>query len=129
MPRTVKKDKNLQPGQPKKPSGLTTSVSEEWDRLTSEIEKAGIQLTPAHRAPLELAASIAADIIADRERLKKDGYYITTKAGLVAHPASKRLDALRRDYIKILSMLGMRTAVAGQAVSKEPTLDEILGEG
>lgn len=129
MPRTVKKDKNLHPGQPIKPADLAPDVAREWDRLMSEIEKASIQLSPAHRAPLELAASIAADIISDRTRLKADGYYITTKAGLVAHPASKRLDALRRDYIKILSMLGLRTAVAGHAPSKEPSLDELLGEG
>ena len=36
-------------------------------------------------------------------RVKKDGAYIEGKAGLVAHPASKRLDALRRDYGKVLT--------------------------
>lgn len=40
--------------------------------------------------------------------MQRAGAYVQSKAGLVAHPASKRLDALRRDYIKVLTMLGLR---------------------
>ena len=58
--------------------------------------------------------------------IEKDEAYITTKAGLVAHPASKRLDALRRDYIKVLTMLGLRTAVATPDSDNEPSLAELL---
>ena len=85
-------------------------------------------MTAAHRTPLTLAATIAADIADAWEAIKKDGAYVQSKAGLVAHPASKRLDALRRDYIKVLVMLGLRTAVAAPDEEHEQTLEEILGE-
>jgi phage terminase small subunit len=126
MPRTVKKDKNLAPGQPKKPGNLSERAGAEWDRLVGELSAAHIQVTPAHRTPLSLASTIAADIADAWAAVKRDGAYIETKSGLAAHPASKRLDALRRDYIKVLSMLGLRTAVATPGESKEETLDELL---
>lgn len=128
MPRTPRKDKHLIPGQPEKPSNLSGEASRQWDRITREIEDAGIKLTPAHRSILELAANIAADLVECRARLEKDGEYITTKAGLVAHPASKRKDALRRDYIKVASMLGLRSAVAGTTPDKGKTLEDLLDE-
>lgn len=58
--------------------------------------------------------------------MQRAGAYVQSKAGLVAHPASKRLDALRRDYIKVLTMLGLRTAVAVPEESHEETLEELL---
>lgn len=126
MPRTVKKDKHLQVGNPIKPASLSDRAAKEWDRMMGEIDSAGIQLTPAHRAALELAATIAADIADDRALLNKDGYYITTKAGLVAHPASKRLDALRRDFIKVIAMLGLRAAVAAPQTGSAIAPDDLL---
>ena len=62
MPRTVKKDANLQPGTPLKPTNLSDRASIEWDRLTSELRGAQILVSTAHRALLSLAATIAADI-------------------------------------------------------------------
>lgn len=126
MPRTVKKDKHLAPGLPAKPPRLTPAASAEWDRIIGEIEAAHIQLTPAHRSILELAANIAADLLECYARIARDGEYIETKAGLVAHPASKRKDALRRDYIKVATMLGLRSAVAGPPKDKGKSLEDIL---
>jgi len=126
MPRTPRKDKNLAPGAPVKPLNLPGEASRQWDRLVGEIAAAHIQLTPAHRSVLELAAGIAADLVECHERLAADGEYIVTKAGLVAHPASKRKDALRRDYIKVTSMLGLRSAVAGKDEDKPS--DDVLDE-
>lgn len=125
MPRTVKKDKNLAAGQPAKPNNLSDRAGQEWDRIVGELAASQIQVTPAHRTILSQAATIAADIAESWERVKLDGAYIVTKAGLVAHPASKRLDALRRDYIKVLSMLGLRTAVAATN-DREDTLADVL---
>lgn len=127
MPRTVKKDKHLAPGQPAKPVNLSDRASAEWDRLMGELTAASIRVTPAHRTPLSLAATIAADIADAWAAVKRDGAYIESKSGLVAHPASKRLDALRRDYIKVLTMLGLRTAVPAPDDSKDETLDDVLG--
>jgi hypothetical protein len=93
-----------------------------------ELEAAHIQVTAAHRTPLSLAATIAADIADAWRTVERDGAYIEGKAGLVAHPASKRLDALRRDYIKVLTMLGLRTAVAIPDSKNEPRLEDLLGE-
>src|SRR5437867_3929070 len=102
---TAKAKPELCPGSPVKPAGLSESAAVEWDRLTEELAVAGIQVSVAHRAPLTLAATIAADIKEGWAVIQKDGAYIQAKAGLVAHPATKRIDALRRDYVKVLGML------------------------
>lgn len=131
MPRTVKKDANLQPGKPLKPSNLSPRASVEWDRIIGELAEAQIQVTTAHRAPLSLAATIAADIADAWATVQEDGAYQTNvKTGAITeHPAGKKLDALRRDYIKVLAMLGLRTAVAGKDPDKAPpTLDDLLND-
>jgi phage terminase small subunit len=128
VPRTVKKTKDLRTGEPAKPVGLSERASAYWDRLLSELRASGIELTPGHRAWLEMASTIADDMADAATRVKKDGAYVEGKAGLVAHPASKRLDALRRDYIKVLAVLGLRAAVPTPADAKEETLAELLGE-
>ncbi len=128
MPRTAKKDKHLVAAAPTKPVSLSERAAKEWDRIAGELEAAHIILSPAHRSLLELAATISADISECLERIKQDGEYIVTKAGLVAHPASKRKDALRRDYIKVAATLGLRSATAGPPPDKGKTLDDILDE-
>jgi hypothetical protein len=50
MPRTAKKDPNLQPGKPVKSANLSTRAAIEWDRLTSELENATSRL-PRPTAP------------------------------------------------------------------------------
>lgn len=128
MPRTVKKDKHLAPGQPAKPLDLPARAALEWDRLGAELVASRIQITPAHRSILEQASRLTAEMAECIARVDKDGAYIETKAGLVSHPASKRLDALRRDYIKVLTMLGLRTAVPEAAPSTDETLNDLLGD-
>lgn len=110
MTRKMKQDKHLAPGQPLRPSNLSPRAAQEWDRIVGELSASNIQVTPAHRTVLSMASTLAADIGESWARIQEDGAYITTKFGLVAHPASKRLDAPRRDYIKVLSMLGLKTA-------------------
>ena len=129
MPRTVKKDPNLQPGKPLKPDNMSDRAAKEWDRLTAELETAHIQVSTAHRPLLSLAATIAADIAKAWEVVKAEGEYLTNrKTGVVqAHPASKRLDALRRDYIKVLTALGTR-ATPAPPLDNGPTLEELLSE-
>lgn len=128
MPRTAKKEKHLVAAAPVKPDNLSDRAAREWDRIAGELEAAHILLSPAHRSLLELAATISADIAECLERIVTDGEYIVTKAGLVAHPASKRKDALRRDYIKAAATLGLRSATAGPVPSKDKTLEDILDE-
>jgi phage terminase small subunit len=128
MPRTVKKDPNLQPGKPQKSPNLSPRASAEWDRIVSELDRSGIEVTPAHRTPLTLASTIAADIAEAWETIQKEGAYeVNSKTGTSqAHPASKRLDALRRDYIKVLVMLGLRNAVATAPHDTKQTLEDVL---
>jgi phage terminase small subunit len=126
MTRTVRKDPNLKAGTPVKPTNLSARAAVEWDRLIGELSASQIRVTPAHRTPLSLAATIAADIADAWASVEADGAYISTKAGLVSHPASKRLDALRRDYIKVLAMLGLRTAVASPDESEQRKLSDVL---
>lgn len=108
------------------PLDLSQRAEAEWHRLTGELELSNIQLTPAHRSALAQAAQLSADMDDARKRIEKDGAYIEGKAGLVAHPAAKRLDALRRDYIKVLTMLGLRAAVVSEANQKEASLADLL---
>ncbi len=127
MPRTVKKDANLQPGTPLKPTNLSDRASIEWDRLTSELSGAQIQVSTAHRALLSLAATIAADIAQAWEVVKAEGAYITNKktGAVQVHPASKTLNELRRDYIKVLTALGTR-ATPAPPPDDGPSLEDIL---
>ena len=127
MGRCFKQTKDLRPGQPAKPLDLRKLAEAEWDRLTLELEASNIQLTPAHRSTLVQAAQLSADMEEARLRVEKDGAYIEGKAGLVAHPAAKRLDALRRDYIKVLTMLGLRAAVANGAKDEGSLADLLKG--
>ena len=117
----------MKPGQPLKPVNLSDRAAAEWDRLVGELTAASIQVSTAHRPMLSLAATIAADIAQAWEVVKKEGAYITNrKTGAVQeHPASKKLDALRRDYIKVLTCLGTR-AVAAPPPHEGPTLEDIL---
>jgi P27 family predicted phage terminase small subunit len=127
MPRTVRKDSNLQPGKPAKPEHLSALASKEWDRLTSELETASIQVTTAHRALLSIAATLSADIRQAWETVKREGQYITNKktGAVQEHPASKKLDALRRDLLKALVTLGMR-ATPAPPPNEGPTLEDVL---
>lgn len=110
-----------------KSKGLSAQASLEWDRIVKEVAEAGVKLSAFHRAPLTLAATIAADIKSGWEQIKKDGEYIMSKAGLQAHPAAKRIDSLRRDYAKILAVLGLRVAVVEGGSTKESLEDALNG--
>ena len=128
MPRTVKTDPNLKPGKPAKPANLSTRASREWDRLTGELERARIHVSEAHRATLFLAATIAADIATVWKVIEVEGLYWTNKrtGEPKEHPAAKRMDALRRDYLKVLTVLGLRATVAEPEADKSRTLEDIL---
>jgi phage terminase small subunit len=84
-------------------------------------------VSTAHRALLSLAATIAADIGQAWEVVKKEGAYITNKktGAVQVHPASKTLNELRRDYIKVLTALGTR-AVAAPPPNNGPSLEDLL---
>jgi phage terminase small subunit len=127
MPRTVRKDANLKVGKPVKPVNLSNRAAIAWDRLVSQLEDAQIQLTTAHSSLLSIAATLSADIADAWETVKEKGAYITNKktGAVQEHPASKKLDALRRDLIKVLVTLGTR-AVAAPPPDNGPTLEEIL---
>jgi len=63
-------------GAPGKPAHLSPVASAEWDKLIGEIEASGLQVTPAHRAAISLAATIAADIADSWAAVQKDGAYV-----------------------------------------------------
>jgi phage terminase small subunit len=127
MPRTVRKDTNLKPGKPEKPANLSARASIAWNRLVSQLEGAQIQLTTAHSSLLSIASTLSADIADSWETVKENGAYITNKktGAVQEHPASKKLDALRRDLIKVLTCLSVR-AVPAPPKHEGPTLEDIL---
>ena len=113
-------------GQPAKPANLSPEAAKQWDRLMSEIEASGLQITPAHRGLIQLAATLQADIKADWAELEREGAYSNSaKGGIVAHPALKRMDALRRDLIKVLSAIGLRPGLATEQGGGD-TLEDLL---
>ena len=126
MARMVKQ--KLAPGAPDKPATLSPAAAAAWDRLVAELAASGIQVSKAHRALLSIASTLTADIADAWRVVQAEGAYVTNEktGALQAHPASKRLDTLRRDYIKVLTMLGLRTAVAVRDTKNEPTLEDIL---
>lgn len=115
-------------GVPAKPSGLSKAAAAAWDFIAKELIESGIQLSKAHRSLLETAATLTADIEDARETVETEGAYIeNSKTGVMQmHPAARRLDSLRRDYIKVMSLLGMRSAPRGDGKDHTPT--DILGE-
>ena len=59
----------------------------------------------------------------------KSPYYLNRNTGaMMLHPATRRLDSLRRDYVKVLSLLGLRSAVAGDAEKTGQSLDDLMDE-
>jgi P27 family predicted phage terminase small subunit len=108
-------DQHLTPGTPTKPKTLSAPAAKEWDRIMDELTASGIQVSRAHRSLIEAAAVLAVDIDEARETVQDEGAYIDNDktGGKQLHPAARRLDGLRRDYIKVMSLLGLRTAVQG----------------
>jgi phage terminase small subunit len=126
MARPRKQSTAPKAGLPVKPAGLSALAGIEWDRLISEIERSGIQVTPAHRGLITAAATIAADIKTDWAELEREGqYHNSPKGGIMAHPALKRMDALRRDYIKVMSAIGLRPGVNSEP-DKGTSLADVL---
>lgn len=121
-------NQNMTPGRPAKPPGMTKEAAAEWDRLVTELADSGVRVSKAHGRLIEQAAEIAADMIDAKETVKIEGAYVANdKTGVMQlHPAARRLDSLRRDYVKVLSLLGLRSAVGGPAKQPGKTLDEIL---
>ncbi len=91
-----------------------------------ELTASNIQVSRAHRGLISNAATISADIADAWETVETEGAYtVNEKTGAAQmHPAARRLDNLRRDYVKVLSLLGLRAAVSGE--SGEKSLDDVL---
>jgi phage terminase small subunit len=108
---------------------LSPWASAEWDRLLRELEASGIELTPAHRCTLIVAATLRADIRDCWAVIQENGGNYT-KAGTGAvklHPAAGRLDVLRRDLTKALALLGIHKPTP-EPTDKEPSLEELLAD-
>jgi hypothetical protein len=123
---------NMTPGLPAKPPGMTKPVIAEWDRLVTDILESNIQIAKAHGRLIDLAARIAVDITAAEAALTENTgpYYLNKNTGaIMLHPAARRVDGLRRDYVKVLSLLGLRSAVSA-GVPEGKTMDDVLdGDG
>ena len=119
-------NQKMTPGTPEKPLNLSPRAAQEWDRLVAELEASGIHVSKAHRSLISNAATIAADIAEAWAAIEQDGAYeLNAKTGVnQMHPAAKRLDALRRDYLKVMSLIGLRAAVSEK--TGEETLDDVL---
>jgi len=112
-------NQNMKPGAPVKPKNLSARAAQEWDRISAELRESNIQVAQAHRGLITQAATISADIADAWETVQTEGAYLENpKTGVMQmHPAARRLDGLRRDYIKVMSLLGLRSAVSGEDAS------------
>ena len=121
---------NMTPGLPAKPPGMSPAAVREWDRLLADLADSNIVIAKAHGRLIAEAALISVDMAEAVTALKgKDGtYYLNKNTGaLMIHPAARRLDSLRRDYVRVLSLIGLRSAAPGQAESG-PSLEDTLDE-
>jgi P27 family predicted phage terminase small subunit len=123
-------NQNMTPGLPAKPPGLSKVAAREWDRLVQELTDSNIHVAKAHGRLIEQAATIIEDLIDARETVATEGAYISNeKTGVMQlHPAARRIDSLRRDYVKVLSLLGLRAAVAGPTNQPGKSLEDLLDE-
>jgi hypothetical protein len=57
-----------------------------------------------------------------------EGAYVANdKTGVMQlHPATRRLDSLRRDYVKVLSLLGLRSAIAEQPKGSNSSIEQLM---
>ena len=119
---------NMTPGAPDKPSNLSARAATEWNRIMRELADSSIQVAKAHRGLIAQAATISADIADAWETVTTEGaYFENPKTGsMQMHPAARRLDNLRRDYIKVMSLLGLRAATSG-ASGGSRSLEDALG--
>lgn len=122
-------NQNMKPGRPAKPPGLTKAAALEWDRLIDDLNESGISITKAHGRLIAQAAQVAADLEDAAATSAKDGpYYLNRNTGAVMlHPATRRLDSLRRDYVKVLSLLGLRSAT-GAPPTPGKSMEDLLDE-
>lgn len=120
-------NQKMTPGVPPRPSTLSKEAAAAWDEIVAELVESGIRLSKAHRTLLETAATLMADIADARETVDTEGAYLENpKTGVMQmHPAARRLDSLRRDFIKTMSALGMRSAAPG-GDSKKVSMSELL---
>lgn len=118
----------MTPGRPAKPPGITKAAGAEWDRIVTDLLESNITIAKAHGRLITQAALIAVDIAdASKTVSEKGPYYKNPNTGaILLHPATRRLDSLRRDYVKVLSLLGLRSAVA--APNDNSSLDDMLDE-
>jgi phage terminase small subunit len=117
----------MTPGAPDKPGTLSTRASAAWDKLVADLDASGIQVSKAHGVLISIAATLSADIAKAWETVKDEGSYVTNhKTGaLQAHPEAKRLDSLRRDYIKVMSLIGLRAPVK-EDTNHGPSIEDLL---
>lgn len=108
-------NQNMNPGVPDRPANLTGETALAWDRIVGELEESGIQLSKAHRSLLETAAVLVVDMADCRTAAARAGHYRENPrtGALQLHPAMRRYDGLRRDFIRVMSQLGMRSAPTG----------------
>lgn len=120
-------NQNMKPGLPVKPKRLRDVASGEWDRLIARLTESDIKISTAHGFLIEQAATIVEDMMECRKAVADDGtYLVNEKTGVTQiHPAARRLDGLRRDYVKVLSLLGLRSAVGGGGQEGQ-SMDDIL---
>ena len=122
-------NQNMTPGLPTKAPGLSKAAAREWDHLVQELIESGIKISKAHGRLIETAANILVDLSDAIETVNTEGaYFENPKTGAMQlHPAARRVDSLRRDYVKVLSLLGLRSAVAGHTDAGK-SLEDILDE-
>lgn len=121
MPRPKKQVKQLTPGMPEKPAGLSTDAARNWDRIVSEMQESGIVLIPAYRAAIVQAATIQADLENAWQDIRENGRYIVSKTGVKKiNPAVEDTHKLNEKLSRALYALGITPKSLGGNVSTEP---------
>ena len=117
------------PGVPEKPPGLSRAARVEWDRLVRELQESSVAVTKFHGRLIEAAVILVLKMEAANKTVETKGAYFTNpKTGAIQlHPAARRADSLHRDYIKVLSALGLRSVTPRHTESGK-SLEDVLDE-
>lgn len=117
-------DLPYEPGIPVPPKGMRLKYRKVWDELTGQMADAGI-LCVADASTVEGAVSALVRAREARQKIDKDGAYITSKAnGVTAHPAVGVERQAMQQALTFLRELGLtpssRAGFAKRAADKEP---------
>lgn len=131
-----RRNANIVPGVPVKPSGLSARAGFYWDQVLEQLIASGIQLVTGDAHLITLGACVKADLEVSWKTVQEGGRYIANpKSGAVKlNPAVDDCNRLSERLQKILWQLNLSPRSRGnpptapKAKDEEQSLEDFLNE-